>query len=423
MKSFYGMRGTIRDYAWGHSRWIPEFMNIQRPSDRPAAELWMGAHPSAPSRIAVGDDEWENLDSWIRSRPNAALGEGTFREFGGLPFLFKLLAAKKPLSIQAHPGKSLAVEGFARENAAGIPRDAAHRNYKDDNHKPEIIMALSPFTAMIGFRPPREIHRALTLSLSSSASASASSPPGILESIFSPQVISALKHSDNRALESFLSRLTALRGDLLESLLDTVKLRLKRGGEGLEPLQREWTGRLLQQFPGDAGALAPLFLNILRIEPGEALYQPAGVLHAYLEGFGVELMANSDNVLRGGLTSKNIDVDELLNILEFRPFTPSVLRLDPPGPSRPGDPPRPPAFFQTPAREFALGITHGPALLSRGRGPFIVLTIEGDTELSDGTRTLALPRGSSAFVPFEAPDVHIRGRGRAAAAALGTSLR
>ena len=421
MKSFYGMRGTIRDYAWGHSRWIPEFMN-KRPSDRPAAELWMGAHPSAPSRIAVGDDEWENLDSWIESRPNAALGERTFREFGGLPFLFKLLAAKKALSIQAHPGKSLAVEGFARENAAGIPRDAAHRNYKDDNHKPEIIMALSPFTAMIGFRPPREIHRALTLSLSSSASASASSPPRILESIFSPQVISALKHSDNRALEGFLSRLTALRGDPLESLLDTVKLRLKRGGEGLDPLQREWTGRLLQQFPGDAGALAPLFLNILRIEPGEALYQPAGVLHAYLEGFGLELMANSDNVLRGGLTSKNIDVDELLKILEFRPFTPSVLRLDPPGPSPPA-PPGPPRFFQTPAREFALGITHGPALLSRGRGPFIVLTIEGDTELSDGTRTLSLPRGSSAFVPFEAPDVHILGRGRAAAAALGTSLR
>lgn len=420
MKSFYRMRGTIQDYAWGHPRWIPEFMNIQRSPDHPAAELWLGAHPSAPSRIALGDGEWENLDSWIASRPNAAVGERTFREFGTLPFLFKLLAAKKALSIQAHPSKSRALEGFARENAAGIPRDAAHRNYRDDNHKPEIIMALSEFTAMIGFRPPLEIHRAFTLLVSSSVSTpSASSPSGILESIFSPRVISALKHSDNHALESFLSRLLFLRGDPLESLLDALGGYLERGGEGLDPLQREWTGRLLQQFPGDAGALAPLFLNILRIEPGEALYQPAGVLHAYLEGFGVELMANSDNVLRGGLTPKNIDVDELLKVLEFRPFTPSVLRLDPPRPSRPG----PPAFFPTPAREFALGITHGPALLSRGRGPFIVLTIEGDTELSDGTRTLALPRGAAAFIPFEAPDVHIRGPGRTAAAALGTSLR
>ena len=438
MKPFYAMRGSIRHYAWGHSRWIPEFLNTPHPPNTPVAELWMGAHSSAPSRIAVGGGKWENLDEWIQARPKAALGEKTARDFGRLPFLFKLLAAGKALSIQAHPSLSLAREGFARENAAGIPLSAAQRSYKDDNHKPEIIMALSTFTAMIGFRPPEEIHRSFAAAaalVSSAASKSSSAWAfGILESVLPPPVKGkALNNSDQHALEGFLSQLLRLPVEPLGALLSAVRMHLDRGGEGLDPLQREWIGRLFHQFPGDAGALAPLFLNIVQIEPGEAIYQPAGVLHAYLEGFGVELMANSDNVLRGGLTPKNIDVDELLKVLEFRPFAPEVLRLDSP---RPSDSPRPPdtpsapsrpAFFETPAREFALGITsmpHSagegePIVLPGGSGPFIVLSIEGRAELSSGNQKLVLPRGASAFIPFEAPDVHIRGRARTAVAGVG----
>ena len=407
MKSCYAMRNTIRDYAWGHVKQIPEFLNIDWPPGRPAAEVWMGAHPAAPSRIET-EGEWKALDSWIAHRKDAALGQETARRYGRLPFLFKLLAAGKSLSIQAHPNKSTAEEGFVRENALGVPPDAPTRHYRDDNHKPEIIMALTPFTAMIGFRDPSDIHRAFSF-------LDADFP----NRGFSSSVVGGLKRGDQRALEGFLRRLLHLKGADLQSVLIEARAASKSRDNHWQEIQREWVGRLILQFPVDVGVLAPLFLHIVRIGPGEAIYQPPRVLHAYLDGFGVELMANSDNVLRGGLTPKNVDVDELLKVLDFRAFEPRV--LSPVSVTSE----KALAFFPTPSEEFALGIADpsrqpgGEIRLAGGEGPLIVLCLEKRVRLSDGSGQLVLERGQSAFIPFDSPDVLISGEGRAALAEVG----
>lgn len=399
MKSFYLMENSIRDYAWGHSSDIPEFLGISYPDDRPAAELWMGAHPGAPSIIIDENGKEQTLADFISADPDTVLGKETAGRFVSLPYLFKLLAAGKSLSIQAHPDKATAEDGFAKEERKGIPVDSPIRNYRDDNHKPEIIMALTTFTAMIGFRNPVAIAADFS-ELQNRA--------GVFP--VASEILKKLGSGDASALEAFLEVILSAE----ETMVSALRKAAAGGSEEWNLLQNKWIPKLLKQFPGDIGALAPLFLNVVELQPGQALYQPARALHAYLSGFGLELMANSDNVLRGGLTPKNVDVDELLKVLDFKTGTPAVLeaRIDGSGMKS----------FNTPAKEFVLRLAElseeEEQELPTGTGPSIALVLDGTAVLEDSAGKLELRRGMSAFIPASAREIVLSGVCRIALAGV-----
>jgi len=404
------MTNPIRDYPWGDCSYIPNFLGMENPSNRPLAEMWMGAHPLASSKLRMGNDgELELIEAISRDRASM-LGPDTATRYDSLPFLFKLLAARKSLSIQAHPSKEAAEAGFLRENEEGIPIEAVNRNYRDNNHKPEIIVAITPFSAMIGFRDFVEIRESFS----------------VLET---GGLILGEGMKEGESLRLFLKSLLTADDDTRASLLASIADALERTDCGWNSLQRYWVSRLSREFPDDIGVLAPLFLNLVEIEPGGALFQPARMLHAYLQGFGLELMANSDNVLRGGLTGKHIDVGELMRILDFSSSTPRVLevgRADSRGICR----------YPLQIAEFSLGLADvgyaensgAPRSLGNagteiriasGEGPLIILAMEGRIVLKDSSDELALNRGSSAFVPWAAEDVSIGGKGRYAIAEVG----
>lgn len=348
------LTGKVQDYAWGDTSSIADVQG-RTPSGKPEAEAWFGAHPSAPSATDEGP-----LDEVIAADP-----QGTVGETGDLPFLVKLLAAARPLSIQAHPSIEQAREGFAREDAAGIPRDAAHRNYKDSNHKPEILIALTPFRAMAGFQPLEK-----TVAL--------------LEELGLPELEGVRAELDDgsvaadKRLRSVLSGWLAM--DDCAPLVDAV---LERAAELDSPVARNLVF-IGEEFPGDVGVLAALLLNHVELNPGEALFLPAGNMHAYLSGFGVEVMANSDNVLRGGLTSKHIDADELEKIVLFEPMEDPVLVPEVSG-NR--------SVFPVPVDDFAVARYEGEGAASLA-GPAIVLAVAGEVRL----RGLVLQSGEAAFV-------------------------
>nr|XP_061812201.1 mannose-6-phosphate isomerase-like [Nerophis lumbriciformis] len=299
------LRNPIQNYAWGSRTAIAGLLGNAAPSPEPQAELWMGDHPRAPSEVEDGAG-WRALDVAIRETPEELVG----RSEGGLPFLFKVLAAAEPLSIQAHPDASQAKAGFARDNAAGLALDAASRSYRDAHAKPEILYALEPFWVMRGFRPPDEIRQlleaaGLTALLPSAALLDGKDPAMALEAFYR-----AWWHLPEPATRAVLDQLVPVAGRL--------------HGDSAWP----WVGRLARAYPGDRGLLSPLLLNVFELAPGEALFTGPGVLHAYLDGVGLELMGSSDNVLRGGLTGKHVDVDGLLDILRFAPQSVELLAAE-----------------------------------------------------------------------------------------------
>ncbi|NOX30841.1 MAG: mannose-6-phosphate isomerase, class I [Actinobacteria bacterium] len=292
------LRAPIRDYAWGSTSLLAT-MRGSEPTKAPEAEMWLGAHPGAPSMVETSAGELR-LDDYISSDPMARLGRRVHESFGRLPFLMKLLAAGRPLSLQAHPTVDRARSGFERENAAGIPIDAAHRCYKDDNHKPELICALTPFRALAGFREPLE-----SVAVLSSLDCAALRP--------AIEVLASEPGADDLAtlLRSVLTLPTPEAADLARSVSAALD------HEGDFPAVRSVGRFIAESFPDDPGVVTALLLNTIELAPGEAIYLGAGLLHAYIDGLGVEIMAASDNVLRGGLTPKHIDVDELVGCLEF----------------------------------------------------------------------------------------------------------
>jgi mannose-6-phosphate isomerase len=400
MPSVFKLNNTIKYYDWGSPEWIPRLAGLPNEGGKPWAELWMGAHPQGPSELAPPALP-RLLPELIAQDPEGRLGEELAKEFRGLPFLFKLLAAERPLSIQAHPNLAQARSGWERENSLGIPLEAPQRNYKDPNHKPEIICALGPFTAMAGFRRPAEIRSLLRL-----FGCPALAP--LLEALEEPSGTGG-----GEALKRFLGALFALRAEDRQALGAHA-----RGFARDSPpadYAEEWklTARFAELYPEDPALIAPLYLNLIALQPGEAMNIPAGILHAYVRGFGVELMANSDNVLRGGLTPKHIDVGELTAILRFAPFKPEVLK-----PAAAGDGLE---AYPSPFREFSLYRLHGregAALPFPLRGPAILLTLEG--ELSIPAEKIRLKPGESAFVvPGTRP--LLSGSFEAAVAAAGTA--
>ncbi len=350
------LENRVQNYAWGSLTAIPSLLG--RPATgAPQAELWLGAHPSAPSTLPNG----VTLDHHLAAAPGRLLGEKVLERFGPqLPFLLKVLAAAQPLSLQAHPTLAQAKAGFAKEEAAGVPRTAGHRNYKDANHKPEIICALTEFHALCGFRRHADsvrLFKALGLDTS------------------------VLEHHGLRGyFEHVMSLPKAAQGGLVDQLVDASRTPVK-GFEAECALAQ----KLSAQYPRDIGIVGALLLNLVVLAPGEALYLDAGNLHAYLEGTGVELMANSDNVLRGGLTPKHVDVPELLSVLDFVDGPAKVLR--PTG--------APEAVYATPAPDFRLSrlTLSGPYALPAGL-PQVLLVTEGT--LTVGGQTFG--RGQSLFI-------------------------
>lgn len=380
--------GVIQDYDWGSTDGIPGVLGTE-PTGSPQAELWLGAHPKAPSTDAEG----RSLDSLLAERPEL-LGDATRAQFGDrLPYLLKVLSAARSLSLQAHPSRDQAEEGHTREEAAGIDLAAAHRNYRDDWPKPEAMVALTEFHGLCGFRDPVRT-RALTDALGVPA----------LSELVEPL-------TDNDGLARVFLEILALadeEGDLVAEVVAAARPHADEDSE-LGLLCRTAV-ELDRDHPGDPGILAALLLNRIVLAPGEAFFMPAGNLHAYLHGTGIEIMAASDNVLRGGLTSKHVDVDELARVLDFTPGLPAPVVAEPlaPGVRR----------FATPAAEFALFEVVGEADLPAPGGARIVLAVDGETTLVGGGDELTLSRGQAAFVPA-GEDVGVLGEGRVFVAAPG----
>lgn len=378
-------------YAWGSVNAIPELLGKTPDPQQPQAELWMGAHPKAPSKVLY-EDSWIRLDELIKQHPGEILGREVVEKFEGrLPYLFKVLAAAKPLSLQAHPSKEQAKQGFDRENHRGIALDDPTRNYKDNNHKPECILALSPFWALNGFR---NIQNALDLF-------------GRLNlDGLEPYLKILRKHPAEEALKRFFELLMKSTADEKKQLTGSA-VSAAAQLRSTDAVFR-WMLELADAYPGDIGIFSPIFLNLICLEPGQAMFLPAGELHAYLEGTGIELMANSDNVLRGGLTPKHIDVPELLNVLNFEERSVRVLS---PAPDAAGA-----RLFKGEAEEFMLEQIQlrkdTPYEKKDNRSVEIILCTDGSATLTDPVdRTdAALTKGASALIPAAIKKYSIAGQ-------------
>ncbi len=413
------LTGTVQRYPWGDRRALAELQG-RPPTDEPEAELWFGAHPVAPSRLA---DERSLLDA-VEEAPEDLLGPAVSRRFGRFPYLLKILAAAEPLSIQAHPSLAAAKAGHAREEACGIPIDAPSRTYRDDNHKPELICALTPFEAKCGFRDP-----AATIAAIEELRRAASDR----RPVCSGSSISTLDDGDRLSAE--LCRRLQRGGAVADAILDTVDwllhlrpaavrsiVELLVTAAGSPPVHGDevsWLPEMQRHHPDDRGIVVSQLLNHVSLAPGEAMFLPAGNLHAYLRGVGVELMANSDNVVRGGLTGKHVDVDELLAIVDPNPG-PAPIERPPAGDHR----------YRAPVDEFSLtrieGGGPGAARRFEPDGPEIVLVTRGEARLQPlavvgGGAGVRVRAGEAAFVaPVDGPyDVAIEGSSTAWRAAVG----
>ncbi|MGW7332040.1 mannose-6-phosphate isomerase, class I [Streptomyces sp. NPDC054840] len=362
------LTNTIRPYAWGSTTAIPTLLGVA-PTGEPQAEMWMGAHPGAPSRIDRGAGE-RALSDVIAADPEGELGAATVAKFGPrLPFLFKILAAGAPLSLQVHPDLVQARAGFEDEERRRVPIDADHRNYKDPNHKPEMICALTPFDGLCGFRPPLEAADLLA---------------GLDVDSLKPYVDLLRAHPEEAALREMLTAvLTADRAEMAHTLHEVAAAVTRLGGR-YTPY-----ATLVHHFPSDPGVIAAMLLNHVRLQPGEAMFLGAGVPHAYIDGLGVELLANSDNVLRAGLTPKHVDVPELLKIAKFEPGDPNRLRPE-------GDAEE---VYETPIDEFRLSrfllAPGGASRVLPHDAPQILLCTAGSPQAGE----LTLTPGESVFVP------------------------
>ncbi len=467
------LKNPVQTYAWGSLTEIPKLLGEALVPGAPHAELWVGAHPKAPSEVLLGADPGTpagTLPEWIEAVPAQLLGGRVVARFGAnLPFLFKVLAAARPLSIQAHPSLEQARAGFARENRLRIPLDAPNRNYRDPNHKPECICALTPFWALEGLRSPAQIRALLkTLQLDRCGAGAA-----LLATLDGSAARSGAENAEAQLREfwrvwldlrpradgtdpsggerrQLIAHLATQARRLLDEPAATGSDSARNGAgpagdHGPAPTAApatadicRWILRLQQEYPDDAGILAPAILNLVRLAPGEALFLEAGQAHAYLEGLGVEVMANSDNVLRGGLTPKHVDVAELQRVLRFRPrpsriLRPAVARREPAGTLW---------RYPCPVAEFALyrldlGAAPPPAAetgaqptanspvwrfdpLAEERAPGVELLFcsAGEATLrlapgaadAPGPRALHLRRGQAALLPAAAGACTISGR-------------
>lgn len=416
---FLEIANTPRDYAWGSTSAIAELLGTT-PSGGPEAELWLGAHPGSPSRILdpSASGGAADLAAWVAAAPGRSL-----------PFLLKVLAAASPLSLQVHPTTAQAIEGFAREDAAGIPRDAAHRNYKDASHKPELVVAVSErYSALSGFREPAATVRILDALLALAREAERAPLTQLRDTLATGPDAASVSAGLRAAVEWLLGdpEGSAPLVAAVTRIAEQAATRPAPEGAGApasggEPAAAAdallvsdalATARLLAaEYPGDSGIVLSLLLNTVHLRRGEALYLPAGNIHAYLEGLGIELMAASDNVLRGGLTVKHIDVPELLSVLQAEPVTAPYLVPEVPAPGirvfRPGVPEF--QLVEVTAEQSAPAVREWSV-----PGPVIALCTAGEWLLegaSAAASRLTIARGQSVFGVGEEGPLRLVGHG------------
>ena len=366
------IENPIQNYDWGCCKSFKEFFGIDNPENLPMAEMWMGSHPNGCSKVFL-QGEWYSLSSIINNSPTEMLGDIISKKYSSLPFLFKVLAADKPLSIQVHPNLDSAKLGFENENRLGIPFSSFNRNYKDDNHKPELIYALTNFTAMNGFRCFDEIVSLLK----------------ILQS----KIISAdefIREPSEQKLKILFRNILELSDKEKTEELNNLLLVAKRNDS------QPWSTvvDISNHWPDDVGLFMPLLLNVISLKPGEAMFLDACTPHAYMSGLGLEIMANSDNVLRAGLTNKYIDIQELIENVDFisRPFQSLIFN-----PEINGNIKR----FNVPVEDFSFSIIDlkNKSHFYDNHLPIIAFCLEGNIFLNSTTGSLQLSKGESAFIP------------------------
>ena len=388
MKTICLLENTIQEYEWGSYTAIANLLGKKAPSDVPQAELWMGAHPRASSMV-IYEGSVISLQELISKYPEDILGKSIAEKFNNkLPYLFKVLAAAKPLSIQAHPNLVQAKEGFKRENDLNILKDAPNRNYKDDNHKPECICALTTFWAMNGFRNISDILSFMEKICPNSLG----------------KELEELKKYDNYGLKQFFKFLMTMDKKGKKQVLSET-INNARKYEKLDPVF-EWIIKLSKEYPGDIGILSPALLNLICLKPGQAMFLFSGELHAYLDGLGIELMANSDNVLRGGLTPKHVDVPELLKVVNFEERDKKILKCEKNNAAE--------CIYASMAEEFLLSAISVDSkkdyTSSIGRSAEILLCTDGQAIINDFDKDISLKKGKSVIVPASVRVYNIKGK-------------
>ncbi|WP_023602734.1 mannose-6-phosphate isomerase, class I [Aliivibrio logei] len=392
LHSFFPMENKIQNYAWGSTSSIHELFGFENESQQPQAEVWMGTHPQGCSMVTF-DQHPMPLSELINSNKSAYLSSDIAQKFGDLPFLFKILAADKALSIQVHPSKSQAKKGFEQEEQAGIPLTADHRNYKDDNHKPELVYALTNYQAMNGFRAYDEIIEFFT----------------DLHIVELADLVDDFSHAlTPQGLKAFFNGLLTLseqrKHNALDQLLSYSKTHQNQAEFAL-------ITELNHQYPYDVGLFSPLLLNVITLQSGEAMYLSANTPHAYIKGTGLEIMANSDNVLRAGLTPKHIDVNELVECTNFVPIAFDELILSPQKDNLHDN-------YNIPVDDFNFAIIHSPKETQVGtHGAEILMAIDSDLELhSQNREKMVLAKGQSVFIPAYIGSYILSSHGRVARA-------
>lgn len=372
---FFKMDNVIQDYAWGSVTSIEQLFAIPNLDQKPQAEMWMGAHANGCSVITV-NGEAVRLADFIATDPDAIIGAETQAKFAELPYLFKVLAAEKALSVQVHPSKHQAEIGYAKEEKIGIARNAANRNYKDPNHKPELVFALTPYQAMNGFRELAEIVELFTT---------------INLDVISDLVNTFAANQTDAGLRDFFEAMLSLEGERKESAVNGL---LAFCHEHKDQLLFALLIDLSEQYPGDIGLFVPLMLNVLTLQPGEAMFLSACTPHAYIKGTGLEIMANSDNVLRAGLTPKFMDVPELVANTEFKSMAANELLLAPTMVAGGLD-------YQIPVPDFKFSVyKQVNDIALQNTSAEILFAIDAPlTVTHQNGETLTLEKGQSVFIP------------------------
>ena len=369
MDRIYKLQGVIQNYTWGGTNYIPELLGVENPDQKPFGEYWLGAHPAAPAIIEEGG---QKLDSFIAENRIETLGEAAATKFGSLPYLFKILDVRQMLSIQVHPSKDAAEKAFEEENEKGVPLKAPTRNYKDKNHKPELMVALSDFYLLHGFKKEEEI-------------------VSILNNVPELQfLLPVFANGNYKALYEEVMTMTQEKVDEVFAPLLKRIVPAYQENQLSKKSEDFWAARAAISFCKDnhydRGIFSIYFFNLLNLKEGEAIYQPAGLPHAYLEGQNVEVMANSDNVLRAGLTDKHVDVPELMKHVRFERTIPKIIRAEE----------KEEQYFDSPAEEFQLSkhtsrhrIGLEPATAS------ILFVHDGEGNVSDGEKSIWVKRGEA----------------------------
>jgi mannose-6-phosphate isomerase len=374
--------GKVQHYAWGGYYYLPKLLNIPVKKGETYAEFWLGTHERGSAELKNGSDQPVSLKEYIEAFPLQTLGEQAYRLFGRLPFLLKVLDVKDMLSIQVHPSKENAQSAFEAENASGIDLAAPERNFKDDNHKPELMLALSEFWLLHGFKNPKVLQ-------------------GILREIPELHFLVPVFGGDNyKKLYKHVMEMPQNQVDRhLKTLVERVIPHYQNGKLNKDK-EDFWVARAAMTYSQsghiDRGIFSIYFFNLLHLQPGQAVFQNDGLPHAYLEGQNVEIMSNSDNVLRGGLTPKHVNVQELLKHVNYEATVPNIISGKPVGSDR--------QIFSTPAPDFELSrlqIAKGQSLQTISHSAEIFLVFTGSAEIiEDGRKGFKRNKGE-AWVSFD----------------------